>query len=61
MWTAQSEIAFHKTVHLAEVGRYEDEVEFADYLADFHCEFHDLRRTKRFGAWHPRVEDSAAS
>jgi RES domain-containing protein len=48
--TAQSEIAFHKTVHLAEVGRYEDEVEFDDYLADFHCEFHDLRRTRRFAA-----------
>jgi hypothetical protein len=34
--TAQAEVAFHKTVHLAEVGRYEDEVEFDD-----------LRRTKR--------------
>ena len=48
--TAQAEVAFHKTVHLAEVGRYEDEVEFDDYLADFHCEFHDLRRTTRFVA-----------
>ena len=47
---AQAEIAFHKTVHLAEVGRYEDEVEFDDYLADFSGEFHDLRRTKRFAA-----------
>jgi RES domain-containing protein len=48
--TAQAEIAFHKTVHLAEIGRYEDEVEFDDYLADFNGEFHDLRRAKRFAA-----------
>jgi RES domain-containing protein len=46
--TAQAEVAFHKTVHLAEVGRYEDQVEFDDYLADFSGEFHDLRRAKRF-------------
>lgn len=47
--TAQAEAAFHKTVHLAEVGRYEDEVELDDYLADFSGEFHDLR-AKRFAA-----------
>ena len=43
--TAQAEIAFHKTVQLAEVGRFEDEVTFDDYLADFSGEFHDLRGT----------------
>lgn len=48
--TAQAEVAFHKTVHLAEVGRYEDEVEFDDYLADFNGEYRDLRRTNRFAA-----------
>jgi hypothetical protein len=48
--TAQAEVAFHKTVHLAEIGRYEDEVEFDDYLADFHCELHDLRRTRLFAS-----------
>jgi RES domain-containing protein len=48
--TAQAEVAFHKTIHLAEVGRYEDEVEFDDFLADFSGEFHDLRRAKRFAA-----------
>lgn len=48
--TAQAEVAFHKTVHLAEVGRFEDEVEFDDYLADFNGEFHDLRRAERFAA-----------
>jgi hypothetical protein len=46
--TAQAEIAFHKTVHLAEVGRYEDEVQFDDYLADFSGGFHDLQRAARF-------------
>ena len=47
---AQAEVAFHKTVHLAEVGRYEDEVEIDDYLADFSGQFHDLRLAKRFAA-----------
>jgi RES domain len=46
--TSQAEVAFHKTVQLAEVGRYEDEVRFRDYLADFSGEFHDLRRAKAF-------------
>jgi hypothetical protein len=44
--TSQAEVAFHKTVQLAEVGRYEDEVRFRDYLADFSGEFHDVRRAK---------------
>jgi len=48
--TAQAEVAFHKTVHLAEVGRYEDELEFDDYLADFNGEYHDLRQMKGFAA-----------
>ena len=37
-------------MHLAEVGRFEDEIEFDDYLADFHGDFHDLRQAKRFAA-----------
>ena len=41
--TAQAEVAFHKTVQLAEVDRFEDDVTFDDYLADFSGEFHDLR------------------
>jgi RES domain-containing protein len=48
--TAQAEVAFHKTVQLAEIGRFEDAVEFDDYRADFNCEFHDLRRTHRFAS-----------
>jgi RES domain-containing protein len=41
--TAQAEVAFHKTVQLAEIDRFEDDVTFDDYLADFSGEFHDLR------------------
>lgn len=41
--TAQAEIAFDKTVQLAEIKRFEDDVTFDDYLADFSGEFHDLR------------------
>lgn len=46
--TSQAEVAFHKTVQLAEIGRFEDEVTFDDYLADFSGEFHDLRERAAF-------------
>jgi hypothetical protein len=46
--TAQAEVAFHKSVQLAEIGRFEDEVTFDDYLADFSGEFHDLREASAF-------------
>ena len=46
--TSQSEVAFHKTVQLAEIGRFEDSVTYDDYLADFSASFHDLRRTRGF-------------
>lgn len=42
--TAQAEIIFHKTVQLAEIGRFDDDVTVDDYLADFSGEFHELRR-----------------
>ena len=41
--TSQAEVGFHKTVQLAEVGRFHDSVSYDDYLADFSAEFHDLR------------------
>ena len=47
--TAQAEVAFHKTVQLAEIGRFEDVVAFDDYLADFSAQFHDLRDASAFG------------
>jgi RES domain-containing protein len=44
--TAQAEVAFHKSVELAEIARTEDVVTFDDYLADVTAEFHDLRGDK---------------
>ena len=46
--TSQAEVAFHKSVQLAEIGRFEDTVTYDDYLADFSASFHDLRRTRGF-------------
>jgi hypothetical protein len=48
--TSQAEIAFHRTIHLAEVGVFEDEVSYVDYLADFRGQFHELRDDTRFSA-----------
>jgi hypothetical protein len=45
--TAQAEVAFHKAVQLAEIGRFEDTVTCDDYLADFSASFHDLRPSTR--------------
>ena len=39
-------MAFHKTVQLAEIDRFDDSVTYDDYLADFSASFHDLRRAK---------------
>jgi hypothetical protein len=33
--TSQVEVGFHKSVQLAEIGRFEDTVTYDDYLADF--------------------------
>jgi RES domain-containing protein len=46
--TAQAEVAFHKTLQLAEVGRFEDDVTLDDYRADFSAELHDLRDAPTF-------------
>ena len=48
--TSQAEIAFHRTVYLAEVGVFEDQVSYVDYLADFGGQFHQLRNDRRFTA-----------
>lgn len=48
--TAQAEVGFHKSVQLAEIGRFEDTVTYDDYSADFSASFHDLRHTRRFRA-----------
>ncbi len=46
--TSQAEIAFHKSIEYAEIGRFYDTVTYDDYLADFSSNFHDLRHSARF-------------
>jgi RES domain-containing protein len=46
--TAQAEVAFHKTLELAEISRFVDDVTFDDYSADFSAELHDLRGAPAF-------------
>jgi hypothetical protein len=46
--TSQAEVAFHKSVQLAEIGRFEDTVTYDDYLADFSGSVHDVRRARAF-------------
>jgi hypothetical protein len=46
--TSQSEVAYHQTVALSEVGIFEDEITYDDHLADFIGEFHDLRSSGAF-------------
>jgi len=48
--TSQAEVAFHKSVQLAEIDRFEESVTYDDYVADFSATFHDLRRTRGFAA-----------
>lgn len=48
--TALAEVAFHKGVEYAEIGRLADSVTYEALLADFTQEFHDLRRDARFAA-----------
>lgn len=41
--TSQAEVVFHHTRYLAEINRFEDELSYDEYLADFRGPFHDLR------------------
>jgi RES domain-containing protein len=41
--TSQAEVAFHHTVALAEVGRFDDSVTYDDYLSDVTGFLHDVR------------------
>lgn len=42
--TALAEVVFHKTVEYAEINYFQDSVTYQLYLADFSCEFHDIRQ-----------------
>jgi hypothetical protein len=46
--TAKAEVAFHKSVALAEIGSPNESVTYDEYLADFRGDFHDLRTTRGF-------------
>jgi len=41
--TAHAEVAYHRTLELAEVGVFETRMQFRLYLANFDCGFHDVR------------------
>ena len=41
--TSHAEVAFHKSVELAEIGWPDESITYDDYQADFAGEFHDLR------------------
>ena len=46
--TAQAEVAFHKSVQLAEIGVQQEEVTYDDYQADVSAPLHDLRAAAAF-------------
>jgi len=48
--TSRQEVAFHKTVELAETDWWHESVTYDDYLADFSAAFHDIRDDERFAA-----------
>jgi hypothetical protein len=52
--TAQKEVAFHKTMQLAEIDRFTDVVTYDGYLADLAGAYHDLRG--RFAAFAPFLD-----
>jgi hypothetical protein len=48
--TSHAEVAFHKSVELAEIGNPDESITYDDYQADFAGPFHDLRESSGFGA-----------
>ncbi len=50
--TSQAEAAYHRRLWLRETRwGQEDVAEYADYLADFRADFHDLRGVKEHAGW----------
>ena len=56
--TSQAEVGFHKSVQLAEIGRFDDTVTYDDYMADFSADFHDLRSAPRGARRDASIRDS---
>jgi hypothetical protein len=48
--TSQAEVAFHKSVELAEIGWPDESVTYDEFLADFNADLHDLRGATAFRA-----------
>lgn len=48
--TAHAEVAFHKSVELAEIGWPDESITYDDYQADFAGAFHDLRGARGFAS-----------
>ena len=48
--TAQAEVAFHKTVELAEAGWTDEKIVYDDYLSDVSADLHDLRGDRAHAA-----------
>jgi len=46
--TSQAEVAYHKSIELAEVDWFDEVITYDDYLADFSAEFHDIRAPEQF-------------
>jgi RES domain-containing protein len=47
--TSRAEVAFHKAQELQEINWHDEElVTYADYLADFRADFHDIRGESEF-------------
>jgi len=47
--TARAEVTFHKMRELQEINwRESEDFTFADYLADFRSDFHDIRRDRGY-------------
>lgn len=44
--TAKAEVAFHKSIELAEIGSPNESVTYDEYLADFKADFRDLREAR---------------
>jgi hypothetical protein len=46
--TSEAEIAYHKTLELAEIDWWHESFSYVAFVADFSAEFHDLRGDERF-------------
>lgn len=50
--TAIRETVYRRTKEFEEIGVFDERVEMRQYLADFDCDFHDVRPTPEFDAQH---------